>query len=249
MDDLEDMPELEDFSTELKQIKEKKENLNQKPTQIKVTKEKPKTEEIVTNSETITKPIGFKKGFLLRGAPIEEPKQDKKEVIDATYIKAKDPSEKLIIDDVQKEMSKNLLGNIMEKKEEWVNEDLLTKIQSRPDLLKFFMDPRFTEAIALMQSDPKKAFQLYGGKPEFQYFMTEFSKMMGNHFTELAEKKEENSPLSDPEVKEIMKDPEVMQVIKEIQLKGRLELGEVNPKVAVKIKKLIDKKVFNLERM
>ena len=46
--------------------------------------------------------------------------------------------------------SMNYLNN---KKDEWCNNDLLTKMAQKPGLMKLFSNPKFPEAIALMQKD------------------------------------------------------------------------------------------------
>ena len=70
--------------------------------------------------------------------------------------------------------------------------------------------------------------QQYGNNPEFKELLLEFSALMGNHFTEIAdtkkaeeEKKMQNDPAmqainNDPEVKAILEDPKVMTVIHQL---------------------------------
>jgi len=54
----------------------------------------------------------------------------------------------------------------------------------------------------------------FGGNPEFREIMMEFSKLMANHFDNLATKQEEEDPIkkvidNDPEVKAILEDKKV----------------------------------------
>lgn len=181
MDD--DMPDLEDFSEELKNIRDKtgKNDNKEEQTNISVKVIESNNTQIPINStNTITNPISntntnsmptntttttsksntgggglFKKGFFHRQAEIEknQPNEskttsntNKQEVVDLTHIKkTTDPKKDLILKDVQKEMT---LGNsVMDKKDEWLNKDLLNKIAKNPKLLQYMLDPRFQEVI------------------------------------------------------------------------------------------------------
>ena len=46
-------------------------------------------------------------------------------------------------------------------------------------------------AISEFGKNPKEAMEKYGHSPEFREIMTEFSKMMGGHFENLADQKKE----------------------------------------------------------
>ncbi len=56
-------------------------------------------------------------------------------------------------------------SSLIDKKEEWMTPEFLSKIASNPVLLKGFSNPDSMQAISLFQSDPKKALQLYGKNP------------------------------------------------------------------------------------
>ena len=50
------------------------------------------------------------------------------------------------------------------------------------------MDPRITQALSRMQSDPKAAWETLNGDPEMQKILKEFSGILGEHFTKLGDK-------------------------------------------------------------
>merc|ERR1719231_1297979 len=68
--------------------------------------------------------------------------------------------------------------------------ELLKKIASTPVLRKAFTDPRCQTAMAEMQTNPQEAMKKYGDVPEMREFLQAFMKLMGEHFTELADKQE-----------------------------------------------------------
>lgn len=56
----------------------------------------------------------------------------------------------------------------------------------------------------------------YGGNPEFRELMNEFSKLMGTHFEDVADKKkkeEEEKLKNDPVTKIIENDPIVKEIL------------------------------------
>mmetsp|Transcript_35989 Transcript_35989/g.114668 ORF Transcript_35989/g.114668 Transcript_35989/m.114668 type:complete len:329 (+) Transcript_35989:377-1363(+) len=75
-------------------------------------------------------------------------------------------------------------------KDGWVTPELLSKIAADPLLRKAFTDPRYTDAMSALQTDPKAAMAKYGHIDEMRTFMQSFMKLMGNHFTALVEKQQ-----------------------------------------------------------
>jgi len=69
----------------------------------------------------------------------------------------------------------------------WVTPDLLQKIAADPVLSKAFTDPRYADVMSAIQADPKAAMLRFGDSPEMQAFMVKFMKLMGDHFSKLAE--------------------------------------------------------------
>ena len=49
------------------------------------------------------------------------------------------------------------------------------------------MDPRFSQALSKVQSDPKAAWDMLQGNPELQKVLTDFCGLMGDHLTQLGE--------------------------------------------------------------
>lgn len=88
-----------------------------------------------------------------------------------------------------------------------------------------FQNPQYMQAFQEMGSKPQETMQKYGNDPKFKELLMEFSGLMGNHFTDVADKqkKEEeekmkNDPVmqtinNDPQVKAILEEPKVQKVI------------------------------------
>jgi len=265
-----DIPELEDFSEELQQIRNKQNNLNEKSAEIpiNVIEDNMGVKPVVAKPTTIAKEEEFGSGLFKKGFLKKQQNQNtrQQEVKDLTHIKANpelEPKQKLIeefkneikTNTINSEDKTSLLSDIVNKKEEWLTPDLLMKISQNPNMLKYFMDPRFTEVIGLMQKDPQKAFSQYGHIPEFNDFIKEFGKLMGTHFENLAKKQEEKKLQNqfanfDKETQEILQDPKIIPIITRLQVEGKLDIEEIqrDPYLSVKIKKLIDKGVFRVQR-
>lgn len=178
------------------------------------------------------------------------------EVTDLTNIKAK--KNKYEIEEVQQNMkitsesnnSKFLMNDIMGKKDQWLNQELLMKLASNPKLIKAFTHPSFNEVIKLLQADPAEAKRKFGNDPEFNEFFKEFASLMASHFQNLGEKETnnflKNQSSSDPEVELLLSDPKVKAVLEKMQKEGKLDaqtLGNDNDLI-MKIDKLIKKGVF-----
>ena len=265
-----DIPELEDFSEELQQIRNKQNNLNEKSAEIpiNVIEDNKGVKPVVAKPTTIAKEEEFGSGLFKKGFLKKQQNQNtrQQEVKDLTHIKANpelEPKQKLIeefkneikTNTINSEDKTSLLSDIVNKKEEWLTPDLLMKISQNPNMLKYFMDPRFTEVIGLMQKDPQKAFSQYGHIPEFNDFIKEFGKLMGTHFENLAKKQDEKKLQNqfanfDKETQEILQDPKIIPIITRLQVEGKLDIEEIqrDPYLSVKIKKLIDKGVFRVQR-
>ena len=72
----------------------------------------------------------------------------------------------------------------------WMTPELMKKIAATPVLRKGFGDPRCQAAMAEMQTDPQGAMRKYGDQPEMKAFLMAFMKLMGEHFTKLAEEED-----------------------------------------------------------
>lgn len=137
-------------------------------------------------------------------------------------------------------------------KESWMTPELLQKIAANPLLRKAFTDQRCQGAMAEMQKDPQAAILKYGDQPEMRDFLQAFMKLMGEHFTSLAEKQEAEkaqaaeaqqaaakanmSPeqrkaqqaadkaMADPEVRAILEDPKIMAILQQMGSGQPLEM-------------------------
>ncbi|XP_032235386.2 uncharacterized protein LOC5510336 [Nematostella vectensis] len=137
---------------------------------------------------------GFKKGFLLSSKPSKSQQKIPLATSEATqkcddipFIKPNTEAAKneRQIPEVQEAMKSGipLLDN-----KDWITGDLLEKLQSNPALFKKLMDPRFSQALAQLQSNPWEAFASLQGDPEMQVALQEFCSLMGQHFTQLGDK-------------------------------------------------------------
>eukprot|EP01016_Furgasonia_blochmanni_P053983 TRINITY_DN8823_c0_g2_i2.p1 TRINITY_DN8823_c0_g2~~TRINITY_DN8823_c0_g2_i2.p1 ORF type:complete len:159 (-),score=18.98 TRINITY_DN8823_c0_g2_i2:91-567(-) len=153
----------------------------------------------------------------------------------------------------------NLQKGILETKDKWMNEDLLKKVSENPKLLKLFSNPEYMQAITMMQHNPREVMAKYGSNPEFVELLNAFSMMMGDHFTSLSNKDEQNKqgakpntaipshPSQDPIVQEILRDQKVVAFVKHMEQNPQVDFYEVrrrDPELADKLKILIDKGFF-----
>ena len=149
-------------------------------------------------------------------------------------------------------MNPNLLNNLANNKQQWLNQELLMKIAQNPNLMRCFMDPRFSTVIQELQTNPKECLKKYGNNPEFSNFIKEFSALMGDHFNKLAKNPIEGNPnYSTPEVQEIVNDPKIKPILERLQKEGKIDMNEImrDPYVSAKFKILIDKKILNIQKM
>ena len=61
----------------------------------------------------------------------------------------------------------------------------------------------------MMQTNPKEAMQVYGKNPEFMQLFQEFCKLMGTHFSTIAEQDKNAIKNETPPPLTVQKDPEV----------------------------------------
>lgn len=70
---------------------------------------------------------------------------------------------------------------------EWITEDLLSKVQKNPKLMKQLDDPHFSKVLTEFQKNPQQAMAAVRNDPEAKEFIQEFCGLLGNHFTALGE--------------------------------------------------------------
>ena len=151
----------------------------------------------------------------------------------------------------EKESSNPLLSNIVNNKNEWLTQELLMKIAQKPNLMKAFLDPRFSAVIKELQTNPQECINKYKNNEEFSNFIKEFSSIMGEHFTNLSKNNNNINNINDPEIQKIINDPKINPILKRLQLEGKIDINEINKDsyVSEKIKFLIDKKILNLQKL
>ena len=222
----------------------------------------------------------LKRGFLKRHnfsednnkdkAKKEPPKEVKKETqnkkeepVDLTHIKSNPgtTTKTNVLNNFNKDlktsqdatkMNPNLLNNLANNKQQWLNQELLMKIAQNPNLMRCFMDPRFSTVIQELQTNPQECLKKYGNNPEFSNFIKDFSALMGDHFNNLAKNPLQGNPnYTNPEVQEIINDPKIKPILERLQKEGKIDMNEImrDPYVSSKFKVLIDKKILNIQKM
>lgn len=152
----------------------------------------------------------------------------------------------------------------LDQNKTWMTPDLMQKIAATPILRKGFMDPRCQQAMAEMQASPTEAMKKYGDVPEMREFLQAFMKLMGDHFTALADKQEKegkksappevvltpeqkkaqevaDKAMADPEVRAIVAEPAIQKLLGEMQAGKPFELeaeARKNPDIVRKLRKL-----------
>lgn len=66
----------------------------------------------------------------------------------------------------------------------------MNSVQSNQKILGKLNNPQFMAAFAEFQTNPQAAAKKYGDNSEMKEFIQEFSGLLGNHFTGLAEKQD-----------------------------------------------------------
>ncbi|RDD45958.1 hypothetical protein TrispH2_001850 [Trichoplax sp. H2] len=137
------------------------------------------------------------------------------------------------------------------KNNDWVTNDLLTKIQANPRMHKQISDPRFVAALKKFETDREGAMKQFQGDPELQQFFTDFCQLMGNHFLNISKDKDpsksdqneaaaatENrltpkklSP-EDIRAQQIVSDPKIAKILNNSEVKEFIELLKRNPEAA-----------------
>ena len=222
---------------------------------------------------------GLKKGFLNGGGSTKKKAPPRKPAADVPLVKPQSSKDAAMrLPEVQAAMSgegsaaAGLAGG--GAKDGWVTPELMQKIMASPILRKAFTDPRCAAAMEQLQKDPAGAMRTHGDNAEMREFLQAFMKLMGEHFSGLADAQEKEkasappppkAPLTaeerkaqqaaeaaqkDPEVMAILADPEVQKVLSGLQM-GRGT--EVDQKLAqradlvMKLKRLAHAGLINME--
>lgn len=153
------------------------------------------------------------------------------------------------------------------KSASWMTPELLQKIAAKPILRKAFTDPRCQAAMAEMQTDPQAAMRKYADVAEMREFLQAYMKLMGEHFSQLAEKQEAEraaaappatpeerkaqeaaqKAMADPEVRAIVQEPAVQKLLENMQRGVPFEVDKTDPALVRKLKKLSDAGLLKME--
>ncbi|XP_071486507.1 uncharacterized protein [Diadema antillarum] len=87
---------------------------------------------------------------------------------------------------------------------DWITGDLLSKIEKNPHLARQMADPRFSQAMAMFQTNPQAAMQHFQSSPDIQQFFKEFCEILGNHFSNMGGP---SAPVAETEPGVIVHDP------------------------------------------
>eukprot|EP00112_Aurelia_sp_Birch-Aquarium-sp1_P005485 Seg1622.13 transcript_id=Seg1622.13/GoldUCD/mRNA.D3Y31 product="hypothetical protein" protein_id=Seg1622.13/GoldUCD/D3Y31 len=130
---------------------------------------------------------GFKKGFLLgnsKGSTVaSKPCKEKKRIEEVQPSQQKENP--LVFNEVQDALAAQM--PLLQSKE-WINDDLLSKLERNPKLLKKLGDPRYSQALDSFQTNPQEAMAALQNDPEVKEFIQEFCGILGDHFDTLGEK-------------------------------------------------------------
>uniref|UniRef100_A0A7M5V3S5 Uncharacterized protein n=1 Tax=Clytia hemisphaerica TaxID=252671 RepID=A0A7M5V3S5_9CNID len=161
---------------------------NQKPFKEKMEKQST----VNKSAKTSINFCGFQKGFLSgesnkKSTPANKPNKGSTPGVKGDFDITKDEKsqkDSKVFTEVQDAMKKQIP---LLQSQDWVTEDLLTKIMQHPKLSKQFMDPRFSSAIEKFQKNPREVMEMCQTNEELREFIQQFCSLMGDHFTGLAD--------------------------------------------------------------
>jgi hypothetical protein len=101
-------------------------------------------------------------------------------------------------------------------------------------LFQAFTDPKYAGIMGEFGKDPQGTLKKYGHVPEFRQLLEDFSKLMGSHFDDIADKKKAQEEAkkkqelvkadpvmqiieNDPQVKACLADPKVQKVLEHLR--------------------------------
>lgn len=147
---------------------------------------------------------------------------------------------------------------------EWMTPDFMENMSKNPRLLLALQNPRFTQAIEEMKTNPTAALAKYQNDKDVCSMLMEFMGFLGNHFEKMGKVQDvpdaaevrksaietmKRDPqeeatvqriLSDPELMEILSDPNMKKKLEQCQKPGVLKILMRNPEIGPKIRKLMD---------
>jgi len=108
-------------------------------------------------------------------------------------------SDRLRLEEVQDAMANSSLGGMFGGNGVGATDrlagdaELMQKIASNPRLAAGMRNPKFAAAMEAMQNDPLTAMERFRDHPEISDFLREYCGVLGEHFTELGKKQEEEA--------------------------------------------------------
>lgn len=148
---------------------------------------------------------GFKKGFFSSKTAASESKKpssrdtpnEKDSRIDtirpASNASAKGKASAPLLREVQDSLEREeeeKRANMLLQNKEWLTNDLVATFQNNPILAKGFQSPKCVAAMQMMQANPKEAMTRFRDDLEVSAFLSEFGRVMSDHFTSLSQRKE-----------------------------------------------------------
>ncbi|PAA84762.1 hypothetical protein BOX15_Mlig027560g1 [Macrostomum lignano] len=185
---------------------------------------------------------GMRRGFLTAGpakpaAASQKQQQQKQQpqAEDMPHIRS-DPAaaaRSLQLDDVQASLAEAASASAAAAPSGWLTEDLLARVESDEALLRGLANPRLSAALAKFQTNPRGAMEEYKDDTEVQEFLAKFSALLGEHFTQIADKQEQEQqqqqPPEDPEVAEVLSRPGVREALTNPDVQRWLSLLREDP--------------------
>ncbi|CAF1400761.1 unnamed protein product [Adineta steineri] len=149
---------------------------------------------------------GMKKGFLNSSSTS---KSKSNELIEVIRKKPEQTKDFRVLDEVQQ-----VIKEEQQSKNSWLTNDLLKQIEGDESLAKNFSNPYFMKAINLFQQKPEEALKKYGHNAEVMTFFDKMAKILGTHFTSIADKEDKQKKTNvDPEVNKLLQDEQVRQLL------------------------------------
>ncbi|UJR28876.1 hypothetical protein I4U23_010098 [Adineta vaga] len=166
---------------------------------------------------------GMKKGFLTSNS---KPQTKSSELIEISRKPADQTKDFRVFDEVQQ-----AIKDEQQSKNSWLTNDLLKQIEDDESLTRYFSNPYFMEAITLFQQKPQEALAKYGNNAEVMKFFERMAKILGTHFTSIADQEDKNKkkPNVDPEVNQLLQDEHVRQLLLDPDVTNLMKLLREEP--------------------
>ncbi|XP_041461259.1 uncharacterized protein LOC121412533 [Lytechinus variegatus] len=188
-------------------VEEKPQRVTQEPTKHETETEKTPPQTNKPASSKAKSFGGLKKGFLFGSAPKSSGKASSQTSKQRPLVEPSNKAQTAVsvegLEDIplikpQGDGAQNGAQRIQEvqdalkasapflENKDWVNDDLLSKIEKHPRLARQLSDPRFSQAMSMFQSNPQGAMKYFQDNPEIQTFFQDFCAILGDHFTGLS---------------------------------------------------------------